>query len=189
MWRSKKCFWRRFSRSCILWLKNWILNWSLSFFHTNSRLWIKCPIIHTHHGQRILYTSSKSQSRCSICSRTKKLVATSKLWSSKGSCCSKSQTTFSICLPACQRWLGCLCNNLSAISHATYLAGCRGVKNLWSLPSPAPKSIRAIFFCFGRYLTKTPFSKLSRCWWKVQYWSAMVLYHVRGSWIKICFWL
>lgn len=160
IWRSKKFFVRSFSRSCILWLKNFILNWSLSFFRMNSRLWMKCPIMNTHHDFNILYTSPNKLSISSICSNTKKLVATSNDSSSKGSVPSRSQMTFSTFFH------GCLFNNFSAISQATYLAGFNGARNLCSLPSPAPRSIICkSSFPLGKNLTKTPFSKLSRCLW------------------------
>lgn len=146
--------------SWILWLKNLILNWSLSFFQINSRLWMKWPIINTHHDFNILYISLKRKLISSICSSTKKLVATSNDSSSKGSVSSKSQTIFSISLP------GCLFKSCSAISQATYLAGFSGARYLYSLPSPAPISIMAkSFLSLGKNLTKTPFSKLSRCLW------------------------
>lgn len=183
-WRSKKFLVRSFSKSCILWLKNFILNWSLSFFQMNSRLWMKWPIINTHHDFNILYTSPNKLSTSSMCSRTKKLVARSNDASSKGRVSSKLQTIFSTFFPEC------LFSNFSAISQATYLSGFSGARNLCSLPSPAPRSMICKFsFPLGRNLTKTPFSKLSRCLWYAWYCSAIVLYPVFGSWIRICFWL
>jgi len=128
--KSKKFFLSNFSRSCTLWFKNLILNWSLSFFQINSRLWMKCPMINIHHVLNILYISLNSPLISSICSNTKKLVAKSKDSSSKGSVFSKSQTTFSTSLPACPPWRGCFFKSFSAISQATYLVGFSGARNL-----------------------------------------------------------
>ncbi len=170
--------------SCILWLKNLILNWSLSFFHTNSRLWMKWPMINIHAVFKILYTSQNILSISSICSNTKKLVATSNELSSKGRVSSKSHTTFSTVV------LGCFLSNCWAISQATYLEGLSGARNLYNLPSPAPRSIISrSLLSFGKNLTKTPFSKLSRCLWYDLYWSAILLYPVSGSCMRMCFWL
>lgn len=163
--------------SCNLWLKNLILNWSLSFFQINSRLWMKCQMIIIHHVFNILYISPNKFSRFSICSSTKKLVARSNDSSSKGRSSSRSQTTFSIFqFFNFSMLFGCLFNNCSAISQATYLVGFNGARNLCNLPSPAPKSIICkSSLSFGKNFTKTPLSKLSRCLWYAPYCSAIVL--------------
>jgi hypothetical protein len=184
IWMSKKFFIASFSKSWILWLKNCILNWSFPFFRMNSRLWIKCQIINTHHDCSILYISPKRWLMSSMCSSTKKLVARSNDSSSKGSVSSKSQTTFSVCLP------GCLFKSCSAISQATYLSNCSDLRYLYNLPSPAQRSMICRFFLsLGKNFTKIPLSKLSRCLWYEPYCSAIVLYPMCGLWIRICFWL
>ncbi len=108
----KNAFSAAFLISCILCGYKEILNWSLSAFHTNSRLCKKYQTIYIHPGLRILYTSSKNDWISSICSNTKKLNATSKDSSEKGRGDSKSQTSLCTCFHLC------FFKRFSAISQA-----------------------------------------------------------------------
>lgn len=139
-------------------------------------------MIYSPSFSSIRYTSGNSHWRLSTCSSTKKLIATVKYPSAKGSGSSILQTTFLTSLP------GCCARRSLAMSQAVYDHILIPSKKRYNLPSHAQRS--TTFFVLrslGKKRKNTPFSKLSKCLWCSLYCLANLLYQSATSKDAICF--